>query len=136
MDPIRGAAAPCPVLVVDDDHGVRAALCNLLDSAGYGSRGFAAAEELLASACLAQATCAVVDLGLCGMGGIELAEHLARLRPGLPVILMSAEDCPAQRQRAMRLGAAALLLKPFDAETLLAHLHRLLPGRGCGTMQL
>jgi DNA-binding response OmpR family regulator len=121
--------------VIDDDHGVRTALCNLLDSAGYRSCGFAAGEEFLAAACLHEAACAIVDLGLSCMSGFELAERLARLRPGLPVILMSARDGAAQRQRAAELDAAALLHKPFDAETLLARLRAILAAPGSGTMR-
>lgn len=123
-----------PVAVIDDDQGVRAALCNLLDSAGYCSCGFAAGEEFLNSACLQDAACAIVDLDLACMSGFELAEQLARLRPGLPVILMSARDGATQRERAAELRAAALLSKPFDAETLLAQLRGILAAPGSGTM--
>lgn len=127
--------SPCTVAVIDDDHGVRAALCNLLNSAGYRSCAFAAGEEFLAGACLQETACAIVDLGLSRMSGLELAERLARLRPGLPVILMSARNDAAQRQRADALGAAPPLLKPVDAETLLARLRAVLSVPGSGTMR-
>ncbi|MBG7620157.1 response regulator [Herbaspirillum sp. AP02] len=107
-----------PVAVIDDDVGVRAALCNLLDSAGHRSCSFDAAEDFLDSTCLAQACCAIVDLGLKRMSGFELAEQLASLRPDLPVLFISAQVSPPHRMRATSLGIP-LLAKPVDADTLL-----------------
>ncbi|RAM63738.1 transcriptional regulator [Herbaspirillum rubrisubalbicans] len=107
-----------PIAVIDDDLGVRAALCNLLDSAGYRSCSFDCGEDFLVSPCLEQACCAIVDLGLARMSGFELAEQLAQLRPTLPLLLISAQVTPAQRQRALALGFP-LLTKPVDADTLL-----------------
>jgi FixJ family two-component response regulator len=118
--------------VVDDDQGVRAALCNLLDSAGYRGCGFAAAEEFLASACLRRAACAIVDIELARMSGFELLEHLAQARPGLPVIFVSAHCGAADLRRAAELGAAALLAKPVDADTLLAHVRTAMAASGTG----
>lgn len=106
------------VAVVDDDHGVRAALCNLLDSAGYRGCAFPGGEEFLA-ADLPGIACAIVDIGLARMDGFELAERLAPLRPGLPLIFITARGDALQRRRSAGLGAA-LLPKPVDADTLLA----------------
>ncbi len=107
-----------PVAVIDDDLWVRAALCNLLDSAGHRSCSFDNAEDFLDSSCLAQACCAIVDVGLKQMSGFELAEQLARLRPDLPILFISAQVTPPQRMRASSLGFP-LLAKPVDADTLL-----------------
>ncbi|WP_244436286.1 response regulator transcription factor [Herbaspirillum frisingense] len=107
-----------PVAVIDDDLWVRAALCNLLDSAGHRSCSFDTAEDFLDSTCLAQACCAIVDVGLKQMSGFELAEQLARLRPDLPILFISAQVTPPQRMRASSLGFP-LLAKPVDADTLL-----------------
>ncbi|MBP0598062.1 response regulator [Herbaspirillum sp. LeCh32-8] len=123
-------AGDWPVAVIDDNQGVRTALCNLLDSAGYRSCSFAAGEQFLRSDCLPAASCAIVDLDLTCMSGFDLAEQLAQLRPELPVILMSARDNALQRQRASELGAAALLFKPFDADTLLAQLRAIIAAPG------
>lgn len=109
------------IAVIDDDLGVRAALCNLLDSAGHRSCSFDRGEDFLASTCLPVACCAIVDLNLPQMGGFELAERLAQLRPGLPVLFISAQVTPLQRQRATDMGFA-LLTKPVDADTLLVML--------------
>lgn len=112
-------ASPGPIAVIDDDQGVRTALCNLLDSAGYRSCSFAAGEDFLAAECLHSAACAIVDLRLARMSGFELAERLALLRPGLPLLFISAQATHRQRQRALSL-ALPLLAKPVHADTLLA----------------
>lgn len=107
-----------PIAVIDDDLGVRAALCNLLDSAGHRHCSFDGGEDFLTSTCLPVAACAIVDLNLPGMSGFELAEQLRNLRPDLPVLFISAQVTPLQRQRATAMGMA-LLVKPVDADTLL-----------------
>ncbi|WP_244940110.1 response regulator [Herbaspirillum seropedicae] len=107
------------IALIDDDQGVRTALCNLLDSAGYRSCSFSSGEDFLASDCLALAVCAIIDLQLACMSGFELAERLALARPDLPLLFISAQATARQQQRASALGGA-LLAKPVDGETLLA----------------
>ncbi len=107
------------IAVIDDDQGVRAALCNLLDSAGYRSCSFSAGEDFLASDCLPVSLCAIIDLRLARMSGFELAERLALARPDLPLLFISAQATPRQQQRASALGGV-LLAKPVQADILLA----------------
>ncbi|WP_413458221.1 response regulator transcription factor [Herbaspirillum huttiense] len=106
------------IAVIDDDLGVRAALCNLLDSAGYRHCSFDCGEDFVTSTCLPVAACAIVDLKLPGMSGFELAEQLRLLRPELPVLFISAQAAVLERQRATSMGFT-LLAKPVDADTLL-----------------
>ncbi|EIJ44444.1 two component response regulator protein [Herbaspirillum sp. GW103] len=107
-----------PIAVIDDDPGVRTALCNLLDSAGHRHCSFDCGEDFLSSTCLPVAGCAIVDLNLPRMSGFELAEQLRLLRPDLPLLLLSAQATALQQQRATAMGIA-LLAKPVDADTLL-----------------
>jgi CheY-like chemotaxis protein len=68
----------------------------------------------------------VTDLLMPGVGGRELAEHLRRGRPGLPVLFVSgfagAEDLPEVGPNS------ALLAKPFSAAGLVAAVRELLAG--------
>ena len=106
---------------VDDDFRVRESIESLVESAGYGSLGFASAEEFLRSGTL-EATicfCLITDVRMPGMGGIELQRHVRLGRPELPVIFISAHQDEEARQRALDGGAIAFLYKPFDAAELL-----------------
>lgn len=123
-------AAPPLIAVIDDDHSVRAALSNLLRSAGYDTCSFDSAEAFLAGDCLRAANCAIMDIQLSAMSGIELKEHLAGLQINLPVVFISGNGSRAERERAVQLGAVAFLCKPIDADTLLTYIRRVtdMPG--------
>ncbi len=69
----------------------------------------------------------LTDLDLPAMSGIELLRALRQTRPGLPVVLVTAEPHDAWRQRVdERCRPDAVLAKPVLPEDLLATLARLL----------
>ena len=109
------------VYIIDDDPSVRRSLTRLVREGGYGVEAFASAEEFLAALpdVLGRPTCAVVDLRMPGLDGLELQERLnARVHP-CPVVLVSGNgDIPAT-VKAMRRGAVTFLTKPFLDEDLL-----------------
>lgn len=107
------------VFVVDDDESVLDSLKLLLESAGYQTRGFASAEELLASGSMHQASCLVLDIRLPGMSGYGLLEHLNTTGCSVPVIFITGHDRPGMKELAAKLGAAAYLPKPFFEQVLL-----------------
>lgn len=113
------SASEPTIVVVDDDASVRGALGRLFRSAGYRYAAFGSAEQFLAGSGVAAAGCLIVDVHMPGMRGLELQARCARLRPSLPVIIITAfEDAEAER-RALAGGAVAYLRKPFDGEILL-----------------
>lgn len=123
------AAQPL-IAVVDDDHAVRAALNNLLRSAGYETCSFESAEAFLAGDFLHTARCAIMDIRLSAMSGFELKEHLTGLQIALPVIFISGNASPAERARAIELGAVAFLCKPIHADILLTYINRVIANSG------
>ena len=69
------------------------------------------------------------DINMPGMDGLELLGEIRRLRPDLPVLMVTASYGDDDRKRrADELGAAAFLAKPVDFEQLKQHLLRLVPG--------
>jgi len=106
------------VFVVDDDRSLRRSLRNLLTSAGYRVETFASAEALLESGLQEYAACLVLDLGMPGMSGLELLDHLSATGSHLPVIVVTAQAGNETRQRALSGGAVAFLEKPFDSSVL------------------
>ncbi|HDS1736353.1 response regulator [Pseudomonas hunanensis] len=105
--------------IVDDDASVRKSLANLLRSAGFGTLLFASGGEFLASGLAREAGCALLDLKMPELGGLEIQRELAVLGWGLPVICMSAHWNDDGLDQSMREGAVACLRKPFSEEALL-----------------
>jgi DNA-binding response OmpR family regulator len=75
-----------PVLVVEDDAGVRAYLAAVLEHAGYWVIAAESGEEALELLGNRPAKLAVLDLALPGMDGFAVAERLAA---GVPVIMVT-----------------------------------------------
>ena len=112
------------VAAVDDDRRVRESVQSVLESAGYEAVAFESAEAFLDSGVLATVICVLADVRLPGIDGIELQRRIRGARLTLPVIFMTAHDDEGIRQRALRDGAVAFLLKPFDGGELLRHIAR------------
>ena len=68
------------------------------------------------------------DINMPGMDGLELLRQIRRLRPELPVLMVTAYGDDERKRRAGELGAAAFLAKPVDFERLKQLLIQLIPG--------
>jgi len=108
------------ISVVDDDESVRAATRALLRSAGYGVETFTSAELFLGSAASRDSACLLLDIRMPGMDGLELQRRLNVAESRFPIIFVSANEDTANRQAAIRAGAAEFFSKPFEGEVLLA----------------
>lgn len=105
------------VAIVDDDPRLRDAVEELFESAGYASSSFASAEALLSSG-LSDVDVLITDIGMPGMDGFALRERVMRLRPELPVFLITGRHEIVDQGRARDI--AGFFRKPFDAVALLA----------------
>jgi FixJ family two-component response regulator len=112
------------VATVDDDRRVRESVQSVLESAGYDAVTFESAEAFLESGCLSRVTCVIADVRLPGMDGTELQRQIRRQRRQLPIIFITAHDDDDVRRQALRDGAVAFLVKPFDGGDLLQHIAR------------
>lgn len=113
-----------PVLIVEDDPGLREAIGDTLELAGrsyVAVDGGSAALQALA----AQAFSIVVsDVRMMPMDGIALLKKIRQQLPHLPVVLMTAYADVDKAVDAMRSGACDFLLKPFEPKALLAHIRK------------
>jgi FixJ family two-component response regulator len=112
------------VAAVDDDRRVRESVQSVLESAGYDARAFESGEAFLESGVLSSVACVIVDVRLPGIDGVELQSRIRRDRPDLPIVFVTAHDDDDVRRRAMREGAVAFMVKPFDGGELLEHIAR------------
>ena len=107
------------VSVVDDDESVRESLPDLLGEFGFASRAFSSAEEFLASDCVDQTRCLILDVAMPGMSGPELQRELKLSRREIPIVFITASREETVRPRLLEQGAVECLFKPFSDTALL-----------------
>ena len=107
------------VSVVDDDESVRESLPDLLKEFGYQARVFSSAEEFLASDCVDQTKCLILDIAMPGMTGPELQQELKLRRKEIPIIFITASRDQTVRAQLLEQGAVECLFKPFSDTALL-----------------
>jgi FixJ family two-component response regulator len=112
--------------VIDDDDPFRIALVDLLNSLGYGARGYASADEFVAADGETLCDCVVTDIHMPGMSGIDLKLQLSARGSKLPVIMITARSDAGLESRALASGAVCLLRKPFESAALTHCLERAL----------
>src|SRR4051812_5561730 len=111
--------AAATVYVVDDDISVRESLEGLIRSEGWQPQIFASATEFLAEAPAPAANCAILDVSLPDLNGLDLQEKVAMARPDMPIIFITGHGDVPMTVRAMKAGAVEFLTKPFGDETLI-----------------
>lgn len=117
------------VNIIDDDAAVRDAVSVLLQTRGLRSRTFPTAEAFLASLNNTTPVCAVVDVCLPGMNGLELQQQLASRMVEAALIVMTGQASVPMAVEAMRAGALHFIEKPLDPEALLEVLDEALARR-------
>jgi FixJ family two-component response regulator len=107
------------VVVVDDDPAVRDALTLMLEEQDYAVTTFASAETFLASCPPVTRGCAIIDVRMPGMDGMQLRDELLKRHIALPVIFLTGHGDIPLSVRAIKAGAVDFLTKPVTVETLL-----------------
>ena len=108
------------VLLAEDQAMVRGALVSLLgleddiEVVAAVGRG----DEVLATARRAQPDVALLDIGLPGLDGLEVAAALRSASPAVRVLMLTTFNRPGYLRRAMEAGAAGFLLKDAPADEL------------------
>jgi FixJ family two-component response regulator len=120
------------VAVVDDEASVRTALGRLLRLADYEVAAFASGEAFLASLATRRPDCAIVDIHMDGLSGLETKARLCALHCEVPVVFITASDDAGLDKSVAEADGVALLRKPFSNDALLqavgAALRRKVPG--------
>jgi FixJ family two-component response regulator len=106
------------VSVVDDDESVRESLPDLLKEFGYAARAFSSAEEFLASDCINDTKCLILDIAMPGMTGPDLQQELKLRRKEIPIVFITASRDEAVRAQLLGQGAVECLFKPFSDTAL------------------
>jgi FixJ family two-component response regulator len=106
------------IAIVDDDQSFREALESLLRLIGFRTAIFASARNFLDSPQLPNVSCAILDVSMPGMDGLELQRHLAATHP-IPIIFITDLRDAKTREQAVRAGAISFLNKPVSEEILI-----------------
>jgi FixJ family two-component response regulator len=106
------------VAIVDDDESVCEGLETLLKSIGFRTAAFTSARAFLDSGKLPGVSCAVLDVAMPEMDGIELQRYLVANHP-LPIIFITAHKDEKVEEQVMRAGAIRILGKPFGEDALI-----------------
>ena len=109
------------LLVIDDEARFARALAISLRARGYEVDVATTGEEGLELAARGHPDVVVLDLGLPGIGGVEVIEGL-RGWSHVPVIVLSVRDAEADKVAALDAGADDFVTKPFGMDELLARL--------------
>ena len=107
------------IAVIDDDESFRIALVESLSSLGYGSSGYASAEDYVRAIGDRSFNCIVTDIHMPGMSGLDLMKRLAAQGSTTPVVLITASSDTNLEARAAAKGARCLLRKPFEIDDLI-----------------
>ena len=117
---------PPLIYLLDDDPSFLPAVSRLLGAAGYTVRAFSSPADFLEAMPALGPGCAVLDLQMPGLSGLDLQEAMAKQDNPLPIIFLTGQgDVPAA-VRAMRQGAEDFLSKRAPKEELLAAIRRAL----------
>lgn len=108
------------VLVVEDDPMLRDGLVDLLQGAGHevvsktdGAAGLQAGREDAFDL-------VILDLMLPKLDGIEICRRLRTVRPGLPILMLTARGAEEDKVKGLKAGADDYVTKPFGVRELLA----------------
>ncbi len=112
------------VFLVDDDAGVLKALSRLLRARGYDIKVFTSPQAFLTDHDASIPGCAVLDVSMPGLDGLELQQALTAGGSQRPVIFLTGKGDIPTSVRAMRAGAIDFLTKPVSDADLLAAITR------------
>ena len=110
-----------PILVVEDDQDLLEAICATMKLAGYQTLAASNGNDAMAALQESQIGMVVSDVQMKPIDGFTLLKKIKVFNPDLPVLLMTAYGDVKKAVAAMQTGACDYLLKPFDPDSLLAH---------------
>jgi two-component system, OmpR family, alkaline phosphatase synthesis response regulator PhoP len=113
------------ILVVEDEMTIAATLRDFLEVAGYGVTVVGDGGAAVAAARGERPDLIVLDLGLPGMDGLDVAREL-RKTSSVPIVMLTARGEETDRIVGLELGADDYLVKPFSPRELVARVRAVL----------
>jgi CheY-like chemotaxis protein len=128
--PRRQLPSTFKIMIVDDNVDAAESLCEVLDELGYASRIAHDGPSALELAHVFEPQLALIDIGLPGMNGIDLARQLKKqdTTATMRLIALTGYSRNGDREQTRAAGCEAHLVKPVDLHALETTLARLLHG--------
>ena len=119
------------ILIADDDTAIRTVLNQALSRAGYAPRATGNAATLWRWVSQGEGDVVITDVVMPDENAFDLIPRIKKLRPDLPIIVMSAQNTLMTALTAAEKGAYEYLPKPFDLAEVVSVVSRALasPGR-------
>jgi DNA-binding response OmpR family regulator len=114
------------VLTIEDDSAIRRGIVDALRFAGFCVLESGDGAEGLEMAIRCDYDLLLLDLVLPVRSGLEILQELRRVRPSVPIIILSARGEEQDRVSGLRLGADDYVVKPFSVKELLARVEAVL----------
>jgi len=114
------------VLIVDDEKNIRLTLSQALEVLEVETATAADGEEALARLKEKEFSLILLDLKMPGMDGMEVLRQVSEIRPDIRIIILTAYGTVESAVKAMKLGAADFIQKPFAAEEIRGLVSRVL----------
>jgi len=118
-----------PVLVVDDEPGIREVLSRVVETMGHEPECSGSGDEALAAMRRRAFALVLSDIRMPGMDGVGLLRRIVSDCPHTAVIMVTAVSDLATAVATMRLGACDYIVKPFDLDDVMRRIARALAHR-------
>src|SRR6201991_1642802 len=126
----RSMIGNATILIADDDSAIRTVLNQALGRAGYEVRTTGTAAGLWRWIAAGDGNLVITDVVLPDESGFDLIPRIKKVRPELPVVVMSAQNTLLTAITAAERGAFDYLPKPFDLKELTSVVQRALSSPG------
>ena len=106
------------ILLVDDDRAIRTVINQALARVGFRVRATSAAATLWQWVCEGEGDLVITDVIMPDENGLDLLPRIKKVRPDMPIVVMSAHSTLLTAVQATARGAYEYLPKPFDLDDL------------------
>src|SRR5215475_6817015 len=114
------------ILVVEDEPEIRDRLQQKLAQSGFGVDVAADGEQGLLAGLAYSLDAAIVDLGLPGLGGLEIIRHWRASERKFPILILTARSNWRDKVTGLAAGADDYVSKPFMFEEIAARINALM----------
>src|ERR1700687_4020775 len=118
------------VVIIEDEPPIRRGVVDALRAAGYDTAEAADGVRGLEEALKHGVELVLLDLLLPRRDGLQVLAEVRKVRPTLPVIILTARGTEDDRVRGLKMGADDYVVKPFSARELLARIEAVLRRTG------